>query len=286
MYKDLYLQLKDNYDKLNAQTGQLKATLLRSLNHERALASEIKTRSVILKRILRESNIEAKGWIMTDYEKDLEKGWASFKVPEEPEIVKQESPAKQSEKNKPEGDSDYEEDIQVVVKKKRPEPPPLVPEVEDAKRLLHVLFKNPRLIWPFEEPVDPIGLSIPDYPLIVKNPMDIGTIRKRLHEGFYNTCIDEFVKDIRKVFMNAVIYNDPFHQIHKFAVQCSNIFEKKLDKSKLIVPPLTLGLGRSYRWKNTRILWRRAEVEEVVCWRTNGFQKVKRLARNPFKEII
>jgi Transcription factor involved in chromatin remodeling, contains bromodomain len=110
-----------------------------------------------------------------------------------------------------------------------------------------VLFKNPKLIWPFEDPVDPVSLNIPDYPLIVKNPMDIGTIRKRLHEGYYNENIEDFVKDIRRIFMNAVTYNDPYHQIHKLAIQCSNIFEKKLDKSKPIIPALPLCLGRSNR---------------------------------------
>jgi hypothetical protein len=30
--------------------------------------------------------------------------------------------------------------------------------------------------WPFREPVDPVALNIPDYPQIIKNPMDLGTI--------------------------------------------------------------------------------------------------------------
>ena len=188
-----------------------------------------------------------------------------------------------TEKVKIEEESEYDEELPVVIKKKRAEPPPLVPEIEDAKRLLHVLFKNPKLIWPFEEPVDPITLNIPDYPQVVKNPMDIGTIRKRLHEGYYNDQTDMFVKDIRRVFMNAAIYNDPYHQIHKYAVQCSNIFEKKLDKSKLIDIPFPLCLGRSSRWKQG-ISWRRATVEDAICWRAQNYLKVKALGRNPLRE--
>ena len=285
MFKDLYQSLQSKYDSLHSKTTQLKLQLQKSLARQASLQTEVKIHSILLKRICKESAYEARGWIMSDYEKDLERGWTCFKVPEEPELPKQESPTKALDKAKVDEDSEFEDFTQVIVKKKRPEPPPLVPEVEDAKRLLHVLFKNPRLIWPFEEPVDPITLNIPDYPQIVKNPMDIGTVRKRLHEGFYNTNIEEFVEDIRRVFMNAVVYNDPFHQIHKLAVQCSNIFEKKLDKSKLIRPPFPLALGRSMRWRHARVLWRRAEVEEVVCWRTCNYQKVKKLARNPFREI-
>jgi hypothetical protein len=253
------------------------------LSHQKSLELDVKVQKIILKRLSKESTSESKGWIMSEYEKELEKGWTGFKVPEEPEIVKQESPSKYSEKVKVEEESEFEEEAPVVVKKKRAEPPPLVPEVEDAKRLLHVLFKNPKLIWPFEEPVDPVSLNIPDYPQIVKNPMDIGTVRKRLHEGYYNGQIEEFVHNIRRVFMNAIMYNDPFHQIHKLAVQCSNIFEKKLDKSKLITPPFPLGLGRSNRWK-AGVAWRRAEIEEVICWKASGYQKYRRLARNPFKD--
>jgi hypothetical protein len=284
MYKDLYSQLKEKFDSLQSKTHQLKNQLTKAMAHQSSLETQVKIQQILLKRICKESNYEARGWIMNDYEKELEKGWTYFKVPEEPELPKQESPSKVSEKVKVDEESEFEDYSQVIVKKKRPEPPPLVPEIEDAKRLLHVLFKNPRLIWPFEEPVDPVTLNIPDYPQIVKNPMDIGTARKRLHEGFYNSNVEDFVQDIRRVFMNAAIYNDPFHQIHKLAVQCSNIFEKKLDKSKLIRPPFPLGLGRCLRWRHARILWRRAEVEEVICWRTSAYQKVKKLARNPFKE--
>jgi hypothetical protein len=44
-----------------------------------------------------------------------------------------------------------------------------------AKRVLRQLMKHEHA-WPFNEPVDPIKLEIPDYPLIIKNPMDLGTV--------------------------------------------------------------------------------------------------------------
>jgi Bromodomain len=283
MYKTAYLDLKDKFELLKEESSRLRSKLGKAVYRRKALETEVSIQKVMLKRISRESELEFKGWIMSDYEKELETGWVCFKVPEEPEIIKQESPSKFLEKIKVEEDSEIDEEITVIVKKKRTEPPPLLPEVEDAKRLLHVLFKNPKLIWPFEDPVDPVSLNIPDYPQIVKNPMDIGTIRKRLHEGYYNEYIEGFVIDIRTVFMNAAIYNDPFHQIHKLAIQCSNIFEKKLDKSKPITPPLPLGLGRSSRWRQG-IAWRRATGEQVICWRGQKIQKIQTLARNPFKE--
>jgi hypothetical protein len=38
---------------------------------------------------------------------------------------------------------------------------------------------------PFLEPVDWKALGIPDYPTIIKNPMDLGTISKKLKENKY-----------------------------------------------------------------------------------------------------
>ena len=35
----------------------------------------------------------------------------------------------------------------------------------------------------FLVPVDPVSLNLPDYPKIVKEPMDLGTIQKKLEGG-------------------------------------------------------------------------------------------------------
>ena len=38
----------------------------------------------------------------------------------------------------------------------------------------------------FNEPVDPVDRDIPHYHLVVKSPMDLGTIKDRLLSGYYN----------------------------------------------------------------------------------------------------
>lgn len=201
--------------------------------------------------------------------------------------------SRQSEDSEVESEEYNDEDLELHLEqrkmKKRREgqasPSHLVldPAIEEAKRLIHVLSKNRKLVWPFDEPVDPVALRIPDYPLLVKRPMDLDTILKRLRDGYYADRIKDYVSDVRLVFTNAVLYNEPTSHIYYLAVQCSNLFEKKLDKSKAIVPPLPLGLARSPRWK-LRISWRRAKGEEVVCWKATGHPKLRKLARNFLKQ--
>ncbi len=39
--------------------------------------------------------------------------------------------------------------------------------------------------WPFLTPVDTVKLGLPDYFKIVKHPMDINTVKKRLENNYY-----------------------------------------------------------------------------------------------------
>ncbi|KAF9911558.1 pre-mRNA-splicing factor prp46 [Linnemannia zychae] len=56
----------------------------------------------------------------------------------------------------------------------------------------------------FSQPVDPT--MVPDYATIIKNPMDLSTMRSKVDRNFYPT-IDEFLKDFQLVCDNARLYN-------------------------------------------------------------------------------
>jgi E1A/CREB-binding protein len=81
----------------------------------------------------------------------------------------------------------------------------------------------------FSCPVDPIGLGIPDYPTIIKMPMDIGTVRKRLDIGYYRD-IHECASDVRLCFDNAMLYNPSQTEVHKVAKSFKTTFDKDLKK--------------------------------------------------------
>jgi E1A/CREB-binding protein len=60
--------------------------------------------------------------------------------------------------------------------------------------------------WVFNSPVDPVELNLPDYFEVIKNPMDLGTVKKRVDNGLYR-FITEVEADINLTFDNAMLYN-------------------------------------------------------------------------------
>jgi E1A/CREB-binding protein len=70
--------------------------------------------------------------------------------------------------------------------------------------------------WVFNCPVDPVELGLPDYFDIIKNPMDLGTINKKLEKGEY-TSVEAFDKDVRLTFDNAMLYNELNSPVHTMA---------------------------------------------------------------------
>ena len=60
----------------------------------------------------------------------------------------------------------------------------------------------------FSEPVDHVKLGIPDYPEIVKTPMDLGTVKRKLENGEYDEIGPSgFVADAQLAFENCLLYN-------------------------------------------------------------------------------
>ena len=70
--------------------------------------------------------------------------------------------------------------------------------------------------WVFNAPVDPIELNLPDYFDIIKKPMDLGTVLKKLEGGTYRS-IDEFECDVNMTFDNATTYNEPGSVVYGMA---------------------------------------------------------------------
>jgi hypothetical protein len=90
---------------------------------------------------------------------------------------------------------------------------------EAASSLLEFLAAQPES-YLFMEPVDPVFYNIPDYPLVIRNPMDFGTIKKKLAAREYHEIDGErvdlrgsFRRDVELVFANALLFNGENSQV-------------------------------------------------------------------------
>jgi E1A/CREB-binding protein len=81
---------------------------------------------------------------------------------------------------------------------------------------------------PFHYPVDPDQLGLPDYFNVVKKPMDLSTIKKRLDEGHYVNP-QEFTDDMWLMFNNAWLYNKKTSKVYKFCSKLAEIFAANID---------------------------------------------------------
>ncbi|QCD97688.1 histone acetyltransferase [Vigna unguiculata] len=71
--------------------------------------------------------------------------------------------------------------------------------------------------WPFKEPVD--ARDVPDYYDIIKDPMDLKTMSKRVESELYYVTFEMFVADVRRMFANARTYNSPETIYYKCATR-------------------------------------------------------------------
>uniref|UniRef100_A0A8C5MN91 Bromodomain containing 3 n=1 Tax=Leptobrachium leishanense TaxID=445787 RepID=A0A8C5MN91_9ANUR len=137
-------------------------------------------------------------------------------------------------------------------------PPP--PEVTNANKpgrktnqlqymqnvVVKTLWKH-QFAWPFYQPVDCVKLGLPDYFKIIKNPMDMGTIKKRLENNYYWSA-NECMQDFNTMFTNCYIYNKSTDDIVLMAQALEKIFLQKVaqmpQEEVELLPPVPKGKGK------------------------------------------
>lgn len=68
--------------------------------------------------------------------------------------------------------------------------------------------------WAFLEPVDVEGMKLYDYYDIIKEPMDLGTVKKKMDFKQYANP-EEFRSDIELMCNNCFVYNPADQLVHK-----------------------------------------------------------------------
>ncbi|VAH77912.1 unnamed protein product [Triticum turgidum subsp. durum] len=78
--------------------------------------------------------------------------------------------------------------------------------------------------WVFAKPVDTYEPGLGDYHSEIRQPMDLGTVRRRLERCRYQNPLC-FASDVRRTFRNAMTYNYKRDDVYKSADALSRIFE-------------------------------------------------------------
>ncbi|EGI66642.1 Bromodomain-containing protein 2 [Acromyrmex echinatior] len=106
------------------------------------------------------------------------------------------------------------------------------------KGVLKPVWKH-QFAWPFQQPVDAKKLSLPDYHKIIKKPMDLGTIKKRLENSYYWSG-KECIQDFNTMFTNCYVYNKPGEDVVVMAQALEKLFLTKvaqMPKEEVVLDP-------------------------------------------------
>ncbi|XP_060069742.1 bromodomain-containing protein 3-like [Ylistrum balloti] len=121
----------------------------------------------------------------------------------------------------------------------------LSPQLKYCSNFVKELFakKHASYAWPFYKPVDANLLGLHDYHEIIKKPMDLGSIKRKLETREYS-CPSEFAEDVRLIFTNCYRYNPPDSDVVMMAKKLQDVFEMKYAKMpELPDLPETTGNG-------------------------------------------
>ncbi|XP_071738212.1 histone acetyltransferase GCN5-like isoform X2 [Rutidosis leptorrhynchoides] len=80
--------------------------------------------------------------------------------------------------------------------------------------------------WPFKEPVD--VRDVPDYYDIIRDPMDLKTMSRRVESEQYYVALEMFLADARRMFANARTYNSPETIYFKCSTRLEAFFSSRV----------------------------------------------------------
>lgn len=96
----------------------------------------------------------------------------------------------------------------------------LVEKMKNTKKVKSALW--------FLKPVDYVALNIPHYPTIIKTPMDLSTMERKLKDGQYGS-VDAFVADFELIVSNSVTFNGAQHAVSFAAQNLRAYFMKQME---------------------------------------------------------
>ncbi|KAK3285464.1 hypothetical protein CYMTET_6933 [Cymbomonas tetramitiformis] len=113
--------------------------------------------------------------------------------------------------------------------------------------------------FPFNEPVDAEKLNLRDYHDIVKEPMDLRTIKEKIERSEYEHP-DDVAGHARLTFNNAMLYNPPGSDVHVMATTLLEFFETKW---RALTLPRIGEIDALARMEEAKMTARLAEAQRV-----------------------
>lgn len=111
--------------------------------------------------------------------------------------------------------------------------PPPTTWLDFAKRALINVLRHPGAAV-FAEPIN--EGDVPDYRQVIAQPMDLGTVAKRLASGYYQSA-QQAANDVRLCFFNCRTYNKPTDEIFVIGERLEALFEREWASVGLELPP-------------------------------------------------
>ncbi|KAI9251722.1 hypothetical protein BY458DRAFT_444054 [Sporodiniella umbellata] len=99
-------------------------------------------------------------------------------------------------------------------------------EIKKCRRVLNKINKH-KCALPFVQPVDEVLDGAPKYYKIIKNPIDLSLIKRKVENKDYTT-FRQFEDDIRLMLNNCYIYNGPGTFVYNEGQALESVFEKEV----------------------------------------------------------
>jgi len=134
----------------------------------------------------------------------------------------------------------------------------------------------------FSKPVDWKKMGLVDYPKLIKQPMDLGTVAEKVTRQAYPR-LEDFANEVRLVWKNAYIFNAPDSMHFKAAKTLSDVFEKRIEEIErecdALNPPPIDSMERCHLLLTDMRLnplseWFRTPVEHVELGLTDYLQVI------------
>ncbi|KAG8368847.1 hypothetical protein BUALT_Bualt15G0089300 [Buddleja alternifolia] len=115
-------------------------------------------------------------------------------------------------------------------------------DLDAAQSVIKKIMKMDAAV-PFNAPVDPIALEIPDYFDIIDTPMDFGTICSKLENGLKYRNSEEVLNDVQLIWDNCSKYNKKGSYIVELMERVKNNFMKQWTAAGLYKEQQTVNNG-------------------------------------------